>query len=204
MKEILLTLIFLACNFLSIQKIIIKKNYGECVDIKKYLKDYMKIPYSEKETEGEDKQENEGEDKQGNEGEDKQENEGEDKQDTEGEDKQDTEPKSDSDSNYEFQYYGFNSQNCQLRQKQEQEQKKCCYLSIYSKEKWYHFCGIIDNTKNFHKKYPKETFANSYIYAYLPGYNKTLKGDINFKLDCFERNIKFIKCLGIAALILLF
>ena len=96
--------------------------------------------------------------------------------------------------------YGFNSQNCGLRNPSNNE--SCCYISVYHKDEWFDFCGIVpinlSKSKNF-----IDGFIN---FTNLTKKERDIYGnnEKNLKIDCFSKKYKFMESLGIIILILLF
>ena len=77
--------------------------------------------------------------------------------------------------------YGFNPQNCQLRNKD--NGFDCCYISLYFDKKWYNFCAQF--IKDVGEKFINNIFMNI---TNLNDDNKT-KIIKNIKIDCFSKKL---------------
>ena len=89
--------------------------------------------------------------------------------------------------------YGFNPQNCQLRNID--DGFDCCYISLYYNEEWYNFCAKV--IKNVGDKFIESTFENI---KNLDDGNKT-KIEDNIKIDCFSKKLNNFNRLYLIVLI---
>ena len=89
--------------------------------------------------------------------------------------------------------YGFNPQNCQLRNID--DGFDCCYVSLYFNEEWYNFCAkVIKNVGDNFIKYTFENITN------LDNDNKTEIIE-NIKIDCFSKKLNIFNRLYLIVLI---